>query len=303
LKVSVIVPVRDDPRIDGLLASLAGQRGAPDFEVLVALDGSRREPRVPPGLPARLLRLQPRGPYAARNAAIHEAAGEILLLTDSDCLPPADWIATGFRLFQDPSVKALQGGSRASDDSRLSRFVQREYDRYVASQAASGYRHFCNTRNFGVRADLARGLPMPETFPRGGDGVYGRLLEGRGVAIRYEPDWWVAHRHPSSRWTEGRRAFDQGRYGAGWARAAGMNLFDGREQVASRDVRGPGALLLSRLPGNRAVRRGASFALVPVAAVLAAASAALPGLPGYRSFSLFRRACHLSGRLRGESET
>ena len=303
MKVSVIVPVRDDPYVDGLLASLAGQHGAPNFEVLVALDGSTRELRVPPGLPARLLRLPPRGPYAARNAAIREAAGEILLLTDSDCVAPADWIATAFRLFQDPSVQALQGGSHAIDDSRLSRFVQREYDRYVASHAASGYRHFCNTRNFGVRAELARRLPLPETLPRGGDGVYGRLLEGHGVAIRYEPGWRVAHRHPSSRWTEARRAFDQGRYGAGWARAAGINLFDGGEKSPERSVRGPGALLLSRLPGNRAVRRGASFALIPLAAVLAAASAALPGLLGYRSFSLFRRACHLSGRLRGELET
>ena len=72
MKVSVVVPVRDDPRVDDLLASLAAQQDAPPFEVLVALDGARREPRVPSGLPARLLRLPPQGPYAARNAAIRD---------------------------------------------------------------------------------------------------------------------------------------------------------------------------------------------------------------------------------------
>jgi glycosyltransferase involved in cell wall biosynthesis len=93
LGVSVVVPVRDDPRVDGLLASLDAQRDAPEFEVLVAMDGSRREPRVPASLPARLLRLLARGPYPARNAAVREAKGEVLLFTDSDCLCPPDWNA------------------------------------------------------------------------------------------------------------------------------------------------------------------------------------------------------------------
>ena len=302
MKISVIVPDRDDPRVDGLLVSLAEQRGAPDFEVLVAMDGSIREPRVPPGLPARLLRLPPRGAYAARNSAIREAAGEVLLFSDSDCVLPPDWVRTAARLFEDPSLEALQGASRASDDSRLSRFIQLEYERYVTSHAAHGYRRFCDTRNFGIRAEVARRVPMPEAFPRGGDGVYGRLLEARGISIRYEPDWWVEHRHLTSRRAEGRRAFDQGLNGARWVRAAGPNLFDD-DHAASGHGRGPGAFLLTNLPRNRGVRLAASLALLPVAAALAAASGALPGRAGYRCFSLFRRACHLSGRLGGESES
>lgn len=297
---SVIVPVRDDPRIDDLLASLALQTSAPDFEVLVALDGSTREPLVPPGLPARLLRLPPRGPYPARNAAVEEAAGGVILFTDSDCLCPPDWISVAARLFENEAVSALQGASRASDDSRLSRFVQREYERYVAGHAATGYRRFCNTRNFGIRAALAREIRLPETFTRGGDGIYGRMLEERGVPIRYEPGWWVAHRHPMSRIEEGRRAFSEGADGARWARASGLDLFAGKER-ATAAPRGPGAFLLRHLPRGRAFRAAASMSLLPVAATLGAASAILPERSGQRCFSLFRRACHLSGRLRGES--
>jgi glycosyltransferase involved in cell wall biosynthesis len=302
VKVSVIVPVRDDPRVDDLLASLANQRGAPGFEVLVAMDGSTREPQLPAGMPARLLRLPPRGAYAARNAAVREADGEVLLFTDSDCLPPSDWIATASLLFDDPTLAALQGDSRATDDSRLSRLIQSEYERYVAAHAAFDYRYFCNTRNFGIRSDLARQVPMPETFARGGDGVYGRLLEGRGISIRYEPGWWVGHRHPTSRREEGRRAFERGRDGARWARASRLDLFDA-SPAPSGPGRGPGAFLLRNLPGSRGVRRAASLALLPIAAAFAAASAALPGRAADRSFSRFCRACHLAGRLRGESET
>jgi glycosyltransferase involved in cell wall biosynthesis len=299
VNVSVIVPVRDDPRVDDLLASLAAQRNAPPFEVLVALDGARREPRVPTGLLAKLLRLPPRGPYPARNAAIREATGDLLLFTDSDCLCPPDWMAGATRFFEEEETEAVQGASRASEDSRLARLVQREYDRYVESHARDGYRHFCNTRNFAIRTRIAREHPLPEDLPRGGDGVYGRMLERAAVGLRYEPEWWIAHRHPTSRWDEGRRAFAQGRDGALWSRAIDADLFRGSAPEAPA---GPGAWLLSRAGGGLS-RRVLAAALVPAAALLAVLSAVLPGRAGAAAFSRFHRAAHLAGRLSGEARS
>jgi hypothetical protein len=224
----------------------------------------------------------------------------VLLFTDSDCVCPPDWISTAARFFENDAATALQGASRAADPSRISRFVQREYERYVASHAALGYRHFCNTRNFGIRTAVAREVRLPEALARGGDGVYGRLLERHGVPIRYEPGWWVAHRHPSSRFEEGRRAFSEGDDGARWARLSGLDLF-AAENPPVVPLRGPGAFLLRRLPRSRPLRRLAAIALLPAAAALAAGSGALPEGAAGRCFSLFRRACHLSGRLWGES--
>jgi len=201
-RVSVIVPVRDDPRIDELLATLSAQRSAPPHEVLVALDGSRRRPGVPASLPARLLELPARGPYFARNAAAREARGEILLFTDSDCLCPPDWIARAVRAFEAPDLAALQGSSAGSGVGRLSRQIQREYERYVESFRGGP---FCNLRNFAVRAEVVRALALPDRFPRGGDGVYGRRLTERGIPIRYDAGWTVEHRHPDTRRSEGAR--------------------------------------------------------------------------------------------------
>jgi glycosyltransferase involved in cell wall biosynthesis len=293
----VVVPVRDDPAVDRLLASLAAQREAPAFEVVIALDGSRREPRVPPGLGARLLRLPAGGPYAARNAAIAAACGEILLFTDSDCVCPHDWIALAERVFHDPSVVALQGSSQPFDRRRLSLWMQEEHERYVAGFAADEYRSHCNTRNFAIRADLARALPFPQRFPKGGDGVYGRLLAAKGIVIRFEPRWAVAHNPPASRWRLGRNAFDRGRFGALWRRTEGVDLFG---DTASGGGKGPGSWLLRHLPASPFARRAASGGLLIVAAALAFASAVTPDRPARRLFSLFRRACHLSGRLSGE---
>jgi len=296
VRISVIVPVRDDPRMDDLLASLAAQIGAPDFEVLVALDGSTRRPRVPGGIAARLLPLPPRGPYPARNAAAREARGDVLLFTDSDCLCPEDWIARAAAIFEDPSVSALQGASIAQGNTRLARFIQAEYERYVASHAASGYRRFCNTRAFAARRSVVEATPLPDLFARGGDGVYGRLLEARGVAIRYEPSWHVLHRHAKSRWTEGRKAFDEGYFGACWSRAGTTDLF-GNPGGAS----GPGAWLLAAAGGSRLGKRAAAAALLPAAAAFSVASAVLPEKPAGAAFSRFRRAAHLAGRLSAES--
>ena len=139
MKISVVVPVRDDPAIDELLSSL-GRQTAPGFEVVVALDGSTRIPNVPPGLPVRFVRIPPKGPYAARNAGASANAADVLLFTDSDCVCPPDWVARAVAAFEDPRTLALQGGSEALEASRVSRWIQDEYARYVESHGARGRR-------------------------------------------------------------------------------------------------------------------------------------------------------------------
>ena len=296
MRISVIVPVRDDPRVDDLLATLAAQRGAPDFEVIVALDGARRRPRLPESLPIRLLDLPARGPYPARNAAAREARGEVVLFADSDCLCPPDWIAHAALAFEDPAVAVLQGASVADDPRRLARWIQAEYDRYVASHAAAGFRRFCNTRCFAARTAVVRELPLPERYTRGGDGAYGRLLLDRGIPIRYDPDWRIVHRHVATRWAEGRKAFEEGFFGARWSGAEGLDLFGPADEAS-----GPGAWLVAATRRSRLARWAAGAGLLPAAAALAGASAMMPERAGAAAFSRFRSAAHLAGRLFGEA--
>jgi glycosyltransferase involved in cell wall biosynthesis len=298
MRISVVVPVRNDSRVDDLLASLAAQREAPPFEVLVALDGARREPSVPETLDCRLVRLPPRGPYSARFERGRVARGDILLFTDSDCLCPPDWVARAAAAFLDPPLAALQGGSVPASRSRLSRWAQLEYDLYVRSQAASSYRRFCNTRNFAVRRTIFESRPFPETLLRGGDGMYGRLLETGGVAIRYEPAWTVVHRHPESRFVLGRQMYRQGLDGARWSRLSGANLFDDGGAGA-----GPGHWLRERAAASPGMARGAAAALSALSAALAMATVLLPARAGWPVFHRFARAAHLAGRFAGEGET
>lgn len=93
-ELSVIVPTRDRPQaLAGLLESLAAQDLEPErFEVLVVDDGSLQpaaEGVQPDAFPfaLRLLRQAPAGPGAARNRALAEARGEVVLFLNDDAVP------------------------------------------------------------------------------------------------------------------------------------------------------------------------------------------------------------------------
>lgn len=98
-RVCAIVPVRDGERHLGrcLEALLAQSWPSERLEIWVvddaSSDSSRERARE---LPVRLLEQpDPRGPYAARNAALRAADGDVFAFTDSDCVPAKDWIERG----------------------------------------------------------------------------------------------------------------------------------------------------------------------------------------------------------------
>jgi glycosyltransferase involved in cell wall biosynthesis len=297
LAASVIVPVRDDRRLDDLLASLEAQRDAPPFEVLVAFDGGRGPGDRFAQRRARALRLPPRGPYAARNAAARDASGELLLFTDSDCLCPPDWVAVAVRAFDDRETAALQGCSTAGARSRLSRWIQDTDDRWVASHAARAYRRICNTRCFAIRRGTFDAAPFPDVHPLGGDGAFGIDLERRGVPIRFDPGWSVVHRHPNSHLEFGRKMFEQARHGVRWRRTHGIDLFGPQSDSSGRSAR-----IVRGTAGSPSLATAASAAAACASAALALATLPLSYRAGRHVFDGFVRAARLAGRLRGEAE-
>jgi len=109
---SVIVCTRNgNARIDRCLRALEellDQR----HEVLVVDDGSSdgTADRVAAAFPqVRLLRLEPVGLSAARNAGAAAASGEIYAFTDDDCEPDAEWLDRLRRVFADGRFAAVGG--------------------------------------------------------------------------------------------------------------------------------------------------------------------------------------------------
>jgi glycosyltransferase involved in cell wall biosynthesis len=100
--VSVVIPTRDRlERLEAALAALRAQTLEPDrFEIVVVDDGSTdgtREllERALDGEPRlRSVRLEGRGPAAARNAGWRAASAPFVAFTDDDCEPDPSWLET-----------------------------------------------------------------------------------------------------------------------------------------------------------------------------------------------------------------
>lgn len=90
--VSVVVThYEQQAELDRTLAALRRQTRQPD-EVVVADDGSRRPPRVPPG--TRLVRQADHGfrAAAARNLGVAASSGDVLVLLDADTHPEPELV-------------------------------------------------------------------------------------------------------------------------------------------------------------------------------------------------------------------
>jgi hypothetical protein len=116
--VSVVVATHDRAGfLPELHHALAGQVGAPGFEVVIADDGSRdgtwptleRLAGTTP-LALKAVRLAGCGGAAVpRNTAVANSRGELVAVTDDDCLPTAGWLRAIGAALADPAVAVVQG--------------------------------------------------------------------------------------------------------------------------------------------------------------------------------------------------
>jgi glycosyltransferase involved in cell wall biosynthesis len=199
--VSVIVPVYNDAaRLRRCLAALQAQTWpAERLEVIVVDNGSTddvaRSLADSPGVVA--LHASRPGSYAARNAGIAAARGEVLAFTDADCLPAPDWVERGVaRLLDAPDV-AMVGGRidlRIADPGHptavelfdmLYGFPQ---ERFVRIDG------FSATANLFVRREVVDAVgPFDADLRSGGDREWGERARRAGHGIVYGEDVVVGH--------------------------------------------------------------------------------------------------------------
>ncbi|MDM7931801.1 glycosyltransferase [Tabrizicola sp.] len=105
LKATVIIPTFDDwGSLQMCLDCLDRQSASPTlFEVIVANNNSSAEVPQSLRLPSntRVIHAAKPGSYAARNAALREARGDVLFFTDGDCKPDIRWIEAGLARIAD----------------------------------------------------------------------------------------------------------------------------------------------------------------------------------------------------------
>lgn len=292
--VSVVIPVKDDPRFARVAQAILAQLPA-QGELLVVDDGPRGSIEAVAG--ARMIASHQGNQALARNRGAEAARGEILIFTDADVVIPEGWLSTALEAFKDRSLVALQGGSDATDASRLGRWIQTRYDDFIESHRDTGYADLCDSRCFAIRRVIFLRFLFEADEQWCADAALGRRLYEAGIRTLYQPAWQVGHHYRLSLSSELWRVRRQAEAGAAHWNRTGRDLFRSPNAQPPAGV-GGAALSLARGKPLLApfLSRGAWSA--------ARAAGLASRVAGRAGFPLFARACRwalLSGRLGVES--
>lgn len=200
-RVSVIVPVFNDPRVERCLAALEAQTyPAERYEVLLVDNGSEPPVAFPPDRypHLRLIREDRAGPSQARTTGLAHARGDVLAFTDADCIPLPTWLAAGVaRLDSSPECGLLGGrielvhdetGSTPGTAALLSAAMHLKQDRFVSR---GGWAVFANA--FSTRRVVDRVGTLDPAFISSGEIEWAHRVAAAGFTIAYTPDAVVQH--------------------------------------------------------------------------------------------------------------
>lgn len=218
-RVSVVVPVRDDPTgLDRLLTSLAAWESDP--EVIVVDDGSRdgvSHERVTTAAGGTYLRLRcSGGPGVARNAGLELTGTELVVLLDADVVLETGRLDDLMAHFDDPCVAAVapRVRSRRGRSGVLAAYEELHSPLDLGPSPSSvgpGRRvAYVPAACLAVRTAALHDLGGFDPALRWGEDVdlVWRLSEA-GHTVRYEPSVTVAHepRRDLREWIRQRRRY------------------------------------------------------------------------------------------------
>lgn len=148
--ISVIVPAYNAARTLGACLDALERQTMPRerYEIILVDDSSTDDTAQMAARYAgvKVLRLtRNQGAAAARNAGIAAAQGELLLFTDADCIPCADWVAEMVKPFADQDIAGGKGVYHTKQRALVARFVQLEYESRYARMQGRRYIDFIDT--------------------------------------------------------------------------------------------------------------------------------------------------------------
>jgi lipopolysaccharide/colanic/teichoic acid biosynthesis glycosyltransferase/glycosyltransferase involved in cell wall biosynthesis len=201
VRFSVIVPsFNSRETIASCLEALLHQSVPPgEYEIIVVDDGSTDgTEEIVRGYDVTYLPQPHRGPAAARNLGVAQAGGDIVLLTDADCVPAADWIEKMSLPFEDDEIVGVKGVYRTRQQELMARFIQLEYEDKYKRMRKHRFIDFIDTYSAGYRRDV---LLTNDGFDSGFPGAsvedqeLSFRLAKRGYKMVFQPEAVVYHHH------------------------------------------------------------------------------------------------------------
>jgi GT2 family glycosyltransferase len=214
-EISVIVPsFCDGDNLGRCLEALNGQSIRSNIETVVSIDGGVLPPEHVLALADVVIEGEHCGPAAARNRGWKGSAGEIVLFTDSDCIPHYDWAEQMLKVFRNgaDAVKGVysEGGNRA-----IQRLAQIEFEERYKLLSKHETIDLIDTYSGGFRRSvLERTGGFDESFPLPDheDVDLSYRAQKEGYILRFAPEAKVAHQHRSTWRAYFRMKYSRGRW-------------------------------------------------------------------------------------------
>ncbi len=237
VRASVVVPVYNRSiQLRRVLGALSNQTFPADaMEVLVCDDGSTEDiAAIVAGFGGEPrwvhLRQQNLGPGAARNLGLVHAHGEIVALTDSDCIPCATWLEEIVRPLADSAVGIVGGNI----DYRRAEYLSGQCINFLMSSSlgAGGARNPCSAvhmkyypraGNMAVRRGLALAAGGFPKASHGEDLEFSHKVMQLGGRVAYAHQAAVVHNERRGLIAAAREAFKKGQARVRLATRHGMH--------------------------------------------------------------------------------
>ncbi|MDP3535790.1 MAG: glycosyltransferase [Halomonas sp.] len=196
-RVSVIVPTYYDwVRLQKCVDALQNQSFSQDkFEVIIV--NNAREDIAPVGftLPknVRMIKEDKPGSYAARNAALKIAQGDILAFTDSDCIPDSLWLESAVARL-DQGAELVAGKVELFFKKNKLTIVEIYEKAFAFDQKKYANAGGSATANMVTWAKHFETVgPFNDALLSGGDVEWGKRANDKGIDIEYASEVIVNH--------------------------------------------------------------------------------------------------------------
>ena len=194
--VSIIIPVYNGGKyIRKCLDSLSQQTiPVSQYEIIIVDNGSTDNSMLlADNYDVKTLQELKKGSYAARNAGIKAACGNIIGFTDVDCIVSKDWLEQAVKIYNNNNVDIVAGRVEFYSDQSLSvwgyfdknTFLNQEYA--MKSSAAK-------TANMFVRSSLFEKVGLfDDSLYSGEDVRWTAKAVSNGAVLNYNPEVIVYH--------------------------------------------------------------------------------------------------------------
>ena len=198
MRVSVIIPVFNDPRIETCILSVLAQDYPKDLYEVIVVDNNSDDvtAEIVQRFNVKYVQEGRKGSYFARNKGLEIATGDVAAFIDADCIADPYWLRELIKGFKDLNVGGIGGKILKSKPQT---WVQANSEDLAEQQLAPQYLPFHNapyivTANAAYRMSLLRSLKgFDARFQSGGDVDLSWRVHAAGFTIMTDPGAIVYH--------------------------------------------------------------------------------------------------------------